>query len=48
MNRNWIVILWSYVAAPGTPKGRYLLALRSSQSDDIDNDVSYALVFTVE
>lgn len=41
-------VTWTYVAAPGTPQGRYVLALRSSQNDDIDNDVSHALAFVVE
>lgn len=41
-------VTWTYVAVPGRPQGRYLLALRSSQSDAIDNDVSHALAFVVE
>jgi hypothetical protein len=41
-------VVWSYTARSGAARGIYVMAARSSQSDDVDNDVSYAIRFTVE
>jgi hypothetical protein len=40
-------VTWSYTAPADAPRGLYVMAARSSQSDDVDNDVSHALRFTV-
>jgi hypothetical protein len=40
-------VSWSYTAPAGAPSGTYVMAARSSQSDDVDNDVSHAIRFTV-
>jgi hypothetical protein len=41
-------VSWSYTVPEGAPAGIYVMAARSSQSDDVDNDVSHAIRFSVE
>jgi hypothetical protein len=40
-------VAWSWTAPADAPAGVYVMAARSSQSDSVDNDVSYALRFTI-
>lgn len=42
------VVTWSYTVPPGAQRGLYMMAARSSQNDEIVNDVSYTLRFVVE
>lgn len=42
------VATWTWTAPAGAPAGTYVMAARSSQSDGVDNDVSYALRFQVQ
>jgi hypothetical protein len=41
-------ITWTYTVPQGAQTGIYIMAARSSQNDDVDNDVSYGIRFTVE
>lgn len=40
-------IRWTYTVPAGAPTGFYVMAVRSSQSDEVDNDVSYTIRFEV-
>lgn len=41
-------VTWSYTVPAGAPTGTYVMAARSSQSDGVDNDMSYVLRFNVQ
>jgi len=40
-------IVWTYTVPQGAQRGLYVMAIRSSQNDNVDNDVSYAIRFVV-
>lgn len=41
------VITWTYTVPEGAQRGLYVMAIRSSQNDNVNNDVSHAIRFIV-